>query len=365
MSSGRKMRIALVHDALCVSGGAERLVLWLSKAFPEAPIYTSVYLPENTFPEYKNLDVRTLPGAKLIKSEKMFKLLFPYWLWQIQRVDFSEFDLVLSSSTYLAKYINPSKEVKHYSYLHAPFRLLWKPSSYSKDSLPTPGIIAPLIKRNSHLLQSWDRRRTQEISRVATSCNNVANEISDIYKIKAEIISPPIAISEYSITDHIGDYFLSVSRLISHKRVDIAIQACNLLKKKLIIIGEGPERNRLERMAGNSIYFLGKIPEAQLKEYYANARALIFPSHEDYGIVPLEAQACGLPVIAYGKGGVLETVEKDVSGLFFQEQTADSLMKALLQFETSTFDKNEIRKWTAKFDGKIFISKIQELVNMP
>ena len=356
------MRIAIVHDALCVSGGAERLVLWMAKAFPDAPIYTSVYLPDGTFPEYRKLDVRTLPFAGGIRTERQFKLLFPLWLSLIQRLDFHEYDVVLSSSTYLAKYIRPAAAVRHACYLYAPFRLLWKPESYSAGSLPTPESTQGLVKGISSLMRRWDVKRTQAIPVLATSCQNMVNEIQRVYNRQAVILYPPVELPVEPVSTDREDYYLSVSRLISHKRVDVAVEACNRLNRKLIVVGDGPERQKLEQMAGPTVSFTGRISDAALQDLYRKARGLIFPSYEDYGIVPLEAQAWGVPVIAFGRGGSLETVQEGTSGVFFNQQEVSSLVAALEGFERSSFDPQRIRQWVTRFNVERFITDLKEFV---
>jgi glycosyltransferase involved in cell wall biosynthesis len=357
-----RVRIAIVHDALCVSGGAERLVLWMAKAFPGAPIYTSVYLPAGTFPEYRQLDVRTLPFARFIRSEKQFKLLFPLWLYLIQRLDFSDYDVVLSSSTYLAKFITPAQGVKHACYLYAPFRLLWKPGSYSAESLPTPKAASGLVKWIVPLLRRWDLRRTSAIPQLATSCRNMADEIQKVYGRASTILYPPVELPA-EVPDREGtDYYLSVSRLISHKRVDLAVKACVQTGRKLVVVGDGPERAMLDQMAGEGISFAGRVNDEQLRDLYRGAKGLIFPSYEDYGIVPLEAQAWGVPVIAYGKGGSLETVQEGVSGIFFERQEVDSLVDALNRFEAASFDPQQIRRWVSRFDVDGFVRGLQKFV---
>jgi glycosyltransferase involved in cell wall biosynthesis len=357
-----RVRIVIVHDALCVSGGAERLVLWMAKAFPGAPIYTSVYLPAGTFPEYRQLDVRTLPFSRFIRSEKQFKLLYPLWLYLIQRLDFSDFDVVLSSSTYLAKFITPAQGVKHACYLYAPFRLLWKPDSYSAESLPTPKAASGLVKWIVPLLRKWDLRRTRTIPRLATSCRNMADEIQKVYGRTSTILYPPVELPAEVPAREGMDYYLSVSRLISHKRVDLAVKACAQTERKLVVVGDGPERAKLDQMAGDGISFAGRVSDEQLRALYRGAKGLIFPSYEDYGIVPLEAQAWEVPVIAYGKGGSLETVQEGVSGIFFDRQEVDSLVDALNRFEAASFDPQQIRSWVSRFDVEGFVRGLQEFV---
>jgi len=358
-----ELRIAIVHDALCVSGGAERMVLWMAKAFPNAPIFTSVYLPENTFLEFKNLDVRALLFSKMIRTERQFKLLYPLWLSLIQRIDFHEFDVVLSSSTYLAKYIRPAVGVRHVCYLHAPFRLLWKPESYTAESLPTRGAASDLVMCMLPQLRRWDLRRTQAIPKLATSCHNMADEIRRVYSMEAQVIYPPVEIQSGVSAGDREDYYLSVSRLISHKHVDLSVQACTQLNKKLVVVGDGAEREKLEKMAGPTVKFVGRVSDAQLQEYYRKAGGLLFPSYEDYGIVPLEAQSWGIPVVAFGKGGSLETIKEGTSGLFFDEQRTESLVNAINKFESIHFESEEIRKWAAEFNVESFMLQIQRFVH--
>jgi len=208
MTHHREKKIALVHDGLCVTGGAERLFYWVCKAFPQADIYTSVYLADRTFPEFKDLKIHTLPLAGMIRTERQFKLLFPLWLAEMQRLRFADYDVVFSSSTYLAKYIRPAKGVPHRSYLHAPFRFLWKPESYSDDSLPTPPLLTRALKLGLPALRRWDIRETERIDAIATNCQNVAAEIKRVYQRDAAVIHPPVPVDEFPLGEGEGDYFL-------------------------------------------------------------------------------------------------------------------------------------------------------------
>ena len=265
-SSGQSStgRIAIIHDALCVAGGAERVLLWMSKAYPDAPIYTSVYLPDQTFPEFKQKNIHTLPFSKLTKSEKQFKLLYPLWFLEQIQEKFRGFDTVLTSSTYLAKYIQPANGVNHKAYIYAPFRFLWKPDSYTPESIPTSKWATAIAKKMFPILKKWDQRITSRIPSIATSCLNMVNEIERVYQKPSVVIYPPIPIQTFPFSSSHGDYFLTVSRLISHKRVDIAILACNRLKKKLIVVGDGPEMNRLKELSEDTIYFAGKVTDDEI-----------------------------------------------------------------------------------------------------
>lgn len=338
------------------------MAVWAAKAFPQAPVFTSVYLPEKTFPEFKAMDVRALPFARWINTERQFKLFYPLWYFLIQRPDFAEFDVVLSSSTYLAKFIRPATSVRHVCYLYAPFRLLWKPDSYSTESLPTRGAATTLVKWVTPLLRRLDLKRTRMIPKLATTCRNMADEIGKVYGVAAEVIYPPVEMPPALELGQRGDYYLSVSRLISHKRVDLAVNACTRLGKPLVVVGDGPERVRLEQSAGPTVRFTGRVTDEELQQLYRGARGLIFPSYEDYGIVPLEAQAWGVPVIAFGKGGVLETVREGVSGIFFERQDEESLLEAILRFESGRFDVDQIRQWVSGFNVESFTDKIRQFV---
>lgn len=354
-------KVAIVHDALCVSGGAERVALFLAKAFPEAPLYTSVYLKDKTYPEFQQMGVRTLHYSGLVHSERGFKLLWPLWFRMIRRLDLSRFDTVISSSTYLAKYIQVPKTTRHIAYLHAPFRLLWKTGSYTKESLPVSGAGLNIVKRSLPKLQQMDLEATRKIPKILANSENMANEIEKVYDRKAEVLYPPVELNQYDATQPREDFYLTVSRLISHKRVDLAVRACQQLGKKLVVVGDGPELESLKTIGGGGVRFAGRVSEEELKKLYSSAKALLFCSEEDFGLVPVEAQASGLPVIAYGKGGALETVTDGVSGIFFAEQAVDSLSEAMLRFETRQWHADEIRKSVAKFDVEHFNEELRRI----
>jgi glycosyltransferase involved in cell wall biosynthesis len=358
----KEPRIAIVHDALVNAGGAERTVTYMSEAFPNAPIYTSVYLQEKTYSEFRNKDIHVLPGARRINTEQKAKLLFPLWIYGFRKLDLKDFDYVLSSSTFAAKYITPPGTIQHTCYCYAPFRLLWKPEAYSQESMPF-GIFS---KHIFALLRPWlkqvDYHVMQDIPKIATTCENMAREIQKHYNRKAKVIHVPIRLSMYNLSENPGDYYLSVSRLISHKRVDLIINACNQLGKKLIVVGDGPEKASLMDLANDNIQFVGKVPDNKLRELYSECRALIFASHEDYGLAPLETQASGRPVIAYGMGGVLETVIENQCGVFFKEQSVNALVNAINQFEKMEFNPLFIREQMQRFDIENFIKEIREAV---
>lgn len=354
--------VAIVHDALVNAGGAERTVTYMCETFPEAPVFTSVYLPERTYAEFRARQVHTLPGASWVRTERRAKQLFPFWVLGFRQLDLSGFDVVLSSTTWGAKYIRPPAQTRHVCYCYAPFRLLWKPEVYSPDSLPVnralgrlPGLIRPLLSR-------LDFQVMQGISQIATSCRNMAAEIYACYRREARVIYPPIRVSDYQEGNGTGGYYLSVSRLMSHKKMDLAIRACQQLRRRLVVVGDGPELPRLKALSDHTIHFTGRVTDNTLRELYANCRAVIFPSHEDYGLVPLEAQASGRPVIAYGAGGALETVIENHTGVFFREQTVEAVVDAIQRFEKIQFDPQAIRQAVQRFDVQYFRRELREFV---
>lgn len=363
----KHIRIAILHDALVVPAGSERVALKISDLFPEAPIFTSVYLPENTFPEFKLRIIHTLPFSKLVKSERQFKNLYPLWLAELAFLDLSKFDLVISSANYLAKFIRLTGQTTHVCYLHNPIRFLWKSQVYSKESLPLGAVSQPVINALLPLLQRYDIKKTQKIDHLVTNSKNIAGQIERIYHRQAEVIYPPVDVNSYPISSTPGDYYLYAGRLISHKRADIAINACKKLNKKLIIAGDGLEREKLQALAEPDVVFTGRVTDQEMKRLYANCRALLFPSNEDFGLIPVEAQACGRPVIAYRSGGALETIINGETGLFFIEQNESSLIEAIQQFEKMNFNPERSRENAMIFDTSVFrkrfLNYIQNIVS--
>jgi len=357
------MRVAIVHDALVNSGGAERTLTFMCEAFPDAPVFTSAYLPNSTFQEFRLLNIHTLPGAGLVQTERRAKQLLPLWIWGFRYLNLQDYDVVLTSTTFAAKYVNPSATVPHLCYCYVPFRWLWNPAAYSEQSVPFKGLFAQLASYARPMLRRIDYQVMQSVTRIATSCQNMAREIELSYQRDSEVIYPPIRISDYHLGDSVGEYYLCVSRLVSHKRVDLAIQACQQLGRRLIVVGDGPEREQLMAMSGPTTTFAGRVSDTELRNLYSACRAVIFPSHEDYGIVPLEANASGRPVIAYGVGGVLETLVEGITGVYFSRQVVEDVIEAILTCERIHFDSMTIRQEVDRFDVAFFVEKLRAFVH--
>lgn len=355
------MKLALVHDYLNQRGGAEKVVEVLHQIYPTSPIYTSIYLPEKMPAVFKEMDIRTSFMQQLPFLDSHFKkylLLYPY---AFESFDLNEYDVILSSSSSWAKGIITKPKTCHICYCYTPMRWVWNYDEYvqrenfgwlTRKTLPLA------IRR----LEKWDRETINRVNHYIAISKNVAERIKRLYRREAEVIYPPVETERFFISSEIEDYYLIVSRLNTYKRIDLVIGVFNDLKKPLKIIGDGPYRRALQKMAKKNIEFLGKVSDEELAEYYSKCRALIFPGEEDFGIAPVEAQASGRPVIAYARGGALETVIEEETGLFFREQTTKALKQAIKNFERMSFYPQLIRKNAQRFDKTIFMKRIKNFV---
>ena len=364
------MKIAIVHDELVRRGGAERVVLAFHNAFPKAPIYTLVHNPKLTYSEFKDADIHYSWFQRVASDEfSLKKMFFPFGLFAMQGLDMSGFDVILISSTYVAKFINPSKNCLVINYCHTPFRLAWYPEYYRDYS------DARFIKKMAYnivigILKKIDYKKAQRTDYFIANSKEIKNKISAAYDWTGdiEIINPPVDYKDFYLSDKKKDYFLVVSRLEHYKKVDLVIDVFNTLGFPLMIVGKGSQSIRLKNLARSNITFLEGVSNKELAKLYAKCKALIFPQHEDYGITPLEANASGRPVIAYSKGGVLDTMipykgdNKKATALFFHEQNPKALLNAIDEFLMTRFDPIFIRKHAEKFEVSRFIQQIKKFV---
>ena len=369
------MRIALVHDYLNQYGGAERVLEALCEIFPDAPIYTLLYDERATGHVFKGREIHTsflqkIPFAR--KHHRVFPLLMPL---AIEQFDLSEFDIVLSNSASFAKGVITKPHTKHINYCMTPTRFLWDDSHRFIDEFKYPWPIKKLVPLFITYLRIWDKEAAYRVDEFIAISDFVMTRIKKYYERDAQVIYPPVSAHKYKIADKIGDYFLMVGRLVSYKRFDLAVKVFSAIKKPLKIVGDGPERKRLEKIARqnfssknlggqarSNIEFLGLVSDYKMPEIYNRAQAVIFPQVEDFGIVPLEAMASGRPVIAYRGGGALETVAEGETGIFFDEQTEISLAQAIGEYYQTDWDSHAIRTHALKFDEEVFRAKIAELL---
>ena len=354
------MKIALVCDWLTNMGGAEQVVINFKEIYKDAPIYTTFYNPAKLDKKLQNIDVRTcfLQKKKPIENHKKYYPLMPL---AFENFDLNDYDVVLSSSSSCAKGVLTKPGSIHVCYCHTPMRYAWEKRDEYIEGVGK--IKRRLIKILLHYMRIWDVISANRVDYFIANSTEVKRRIEKHYKRDAIVINPPVRCNLFNISDIDGDYYFVMSRLVKYKRFDLAVQACSELGKKLVVIGDGPEREKLEKMANENVIFMGRQPDEVVQKYMSECKALLFPGEEDFGIVPVEAQACGRPVIAYGKGGVLDSVIDGKTGIFFKEQTVESLKEAILKFEQMTFNKYEIREHALKFDESEFQRKIKEFID--
>jgi glycosyltransferase involved in cell wall biosynthesis len=357
------MKVALVHDYLNQMGGAERVVLALHEMFPDAPLYTTIYSPKRVDAGFRRMEIHTtfMQRFPLIMSHHQPYL--PFYPTAIETLDLRGYDLVLSSSSAFAKGVITSPETMHICYCHTPMRWCWNYNEYvAREKLGAiPRALLPfLITR----LRLWDQLTARRVDHFIANSPVVAERIRKYYRRDALVIPPPVDAQRFLFdpTGQVEDYFLVVGRLIPYKRVDLAIQACNRLKLPLVVIGNGRQKEALQKMAGPTIRFMGHLSDQEVLHYFAHCRALLFCNEDDFGITPLEAQASGRPVIAYGAGGALTSVVEGITGEFFREQTVESLAATLATFDERNYDPQVVRNHALEFDMPRFRCRMLQFI---
>lgn len=356
----RSLRVALVHDYLNQAGGAEKVVQVFTEMFPGAPIYTSVY-DRKAMPDFwRGLDIRTSFMQHIWPGLSGAKALVPLFPPAFESFDLRDYDLVLSSTTAFAKGVITQPETCHICYCNSPTRFLWRYHDYVQHERFPPGI-RPLLPVLATPFRLWDYNAAQRVDYFVAGSYNAARRIAKHYRRDSDVVQSPIDIGRFTPSAQVEDYFLVVSRLQPYKAIHLAVEACGQLGLPLRIIGDGPDRKRLESLAGPTVRVLGRLTDEEVRRQMARARALIVPGEEDYGLAPLEAQASGRPVIAYRAGGALETICEGRTGLYFDEPTVQSLCHVLERFQ-DTFDPQVLRAHAARFDIAEFKQKLYEVV---
>lgn len=370
------MKIALVHELLTMRGGAERVLRILADMFPDAPIYTLLYDEKKLGDWFPASRVRPNPllttnhyplPTSLRSNHHLFLRRFPK---AVEAWDFSEFDLVLSTSSAFVHGIITNSAPKHLCYVHSPARYLWD-RTHDVQREAGHGLLGPIkkwyLQRTFHPLRVWDAEVADRPDKLLAASKTVQRRVELYWRRDSEVVYPPIDdfwfnTTRYPLPTNHSPYFLLVSSLVRYKRIDLAIAACNALRLPLRIAGEGPDKARLQKLAGPTVTFVGYASQEKLRSEYASAKAVIFPGDEDFGLVPLESMACGTPVIAYRSGGALETIIEGETGEFFSESTSESLQEAMRKIEQKKYSKDVLMNQAKKFSRAEFEKSIMKAI---
>lgn len=355
------MKVALVHDWLTGMRGGERVLEEICKLYPDATLYTLIHHKNNLSPIIEQMNIVESRLASMPLAHDHFRFYLPMFPRFIEQLDLSEYDLIISSSHCVAKGVKPSARALHICYCHTPMRYVWDMyESYKQQR----GALAKLfLMMNRNHLQNWDRLSSDRVTHFIANSQYVAERIRRHYDRSATVINPPVNASFFTPDDQEeGEFYLVVSALVPYKRVDLALEVFKRNGKPLVVIGTGSDQDRIWKHKANNITFLGNVDDHQLRGYYQRAKALIFPGEEDFGITPLESMACGRPVIAYARGGALETVVSGETGVFFEEQTVAALGHAVDNFEQMKFTKSKLRARAESFSRKNFSRTLQRYI---
>jgi len=355
-------KIALVHDDFIQAGGAERLFATIAEIWPKAPIFTSVA-------DLKVLEILGLSSRKIITSfiqslpakKKLYRAYFPLYPLAFESFNFDEYDVVLSSTTRFAKGVITKPLTCHIAYVNNPPRFLWDTKAYfGEENVPTLArlVLIPFIS----WLRLWDQTAATRVDFWLANSKNVAQRIKKRYLADAQIIYPGVDLSRFKPTAKSEDFFLIVSRLAAWKKIEIAIEAFNTLKLPLKIVGEGPQKSKLQRMAKKNIQFLGDFSDLEVAALFQKCRALVVTQEEDFGLTILEAHASGKPVISYREGGAGELIEEGKTGLFFFPQTSQALIEAIENFGKQKFDSQACLDNANQFSKGRFQQRLKEFV---
>ncbi|MBM4422148.1 MAG: glycosyltransferase family 4 protein [Chloroflexi bacterium] len=356
------MKIALIHDWLNQIGGAEDVLETLVEMFPAAPIFTSIYWREKMPAHWRRWNIKTSFMDSLPLVHRFHQpYLFLYRL-AFQSLDLSGFDIILSNKSGFCHGVRKPRGAAHICYCLTPTRYVWGFDEYAAREgwgATSRQILRPALQ----LLKQWDKAAASGVDHFIAISSEVQRRIARFYDRESIIIYPPVNTDQFRVADSVDDYFLCLGRLIPYKRVDLAVQACTELNLPLLVAGDGRDRTRLERMAGSTVKFLGRVPDADVPALVARCRAFIFPGLEDFGIAPVQAMAAGRPVIAFAGGGALDTVIESRTGRLFHEQTVQSLISVLKSFDPGQFDPQTIRAHALKFDRKVFETQLRDFIN--
>jgi glycosyltransferase involved in cell wall biosynthesis len=353
------MKIALVHDFLIQDGGAERVLCAFREIWPDAPVFTLAYDKKRAPDYFKNGKINTSFLQRIPLGVKNYQWLLPLMPAAIERLDLSDFDVVLSSSSAFSKGIITRPETLHICYCHTPARFLWTETINYVNELNRNFFVRSVLPIFLPRMRVWDRASATRPEKMIANSKTTSRRIKKYFGRVSDIINPPVEARKFSIAEKTDNYYLAGGRLVPYKRFDIIVRSFSRLGLPLKIFGIGPELKNLKKIARKNIEFLGKITDSEKAELYKKCVAFIHPQEEDFGIAAIEAMASGRPVIAFQKGGALETIIAGATGEFFEEQTWESLLNAVLKFRAEKYSPEKIRAHALQYDSEIFKEKIK------
>jgi glycosyltransferase involved in cell wall biosynthesis len=355
------MKVALLHDYLNQAGGAERVLLALTKLYPEAPIYTLIH-DSKRLSGFEDKDIRTSFLQKMPWAGSKIRWYLPLMPVAVEQLDLSDYDVVISSSSALIKGVITHPHTLHICYCYTPTRYLWSDTHQYPKEIPEGKFVKYFLPWFLSRLRIWDHLSAQRVNNFVAQSNFIAQRIKNYYNRESTVIYPPTDTENFYISKDLGNYYLLISRLKPYKKVDLAVKAFNKLNIPLKIIGIGDEAKNLQKIAKNNIEFLGAVPEEEKRKYLSQCLGLIHPQEEDYGLTPIEAMASGRPVIAYKGGGALETVIDNKTGKFFSEQSWENLVDTIIKFKPHEYNSQEIKAQAEKFNTANFYSQMKNFV---
>jgi glycosyltransferase involved in cell wall biosynthesis len=348
--------VAVVHDYLNQRGGAERVALELARIWPQAPVYTSIFRADSTFPEFGRGDVRT-SFLQRVPADRSFRSLFPLYPLAFRGLGTLDHDIVVSSSSGWAHGVRVREGGLHIVYCHTPARWLYTPGAYLGASSRQQLVAGPLMSS----MRRWDQRAAKRADVYVANSQNVARRIRESYGRSAEVVYPPVDLERFSPRER-GTRYLVVSRLLDYKRVDSVIRAANRAGLRLDIVGSGPSFKALRELAGPTVVFHRRLEDSAITALMESCRALVLPGEEDFGITPVEAHAAGKPVVALAAGGALETIEEGIDGTFFHDHSERAILQALRAADGIETSPDEIARRASKFSREAFVARMRQVV---
>ncbi|MEK6221786.1 MAG: glycosyltransferase family 4 protein [Chloroflexota bacterium] len=358
--------IAIVHEWLTTFGGSEAVVAAWLENWKSAPVHTLLFDSEGECKDFSDgREVKTSFIQKLPRATKLYRSYLPFMPLAIEQFDLGEYEIILSSSHAVAKGVLVNSDQLHITYVHTPIRYAWSLYfQYMNDGFKNP-ISAGIARVILHYIRLWDTLSANRVDVFLANSQNVANRIWRTYRRESQVLFPPVNVNQFEPANKREDYYVTLSRLVPYKRVDLIVKAFTKLGLPLIVLGDGPQAEYLKEISGENVTFMGYQSNETVANYLNRAKAFVFAAEEDFGITPVEAQAAGCPVIAYGKGGALETVIDGETGMFFKEQTPDSLAMAVEEFEKTgkKFEVKKLRYNADRFSKERFKREMENIVS--